>query len=76
MTELEWLDVFGDNLGSMLYEAKLTQRDVADAAGISEASISSYIHKRKMPSIKAIINIAYALDCSINDLVDFGDMIR
>jgi transcriptional regulator with XRE-family HTH domain len=75
MTETEWLESFGDNLGSMLYEAKMTQKELAAAAGLSEASISSYLNKRKLPSIKAIVNISYALDCDFADLIDFGDMI-
>lgn len=75
MHENEWLDIFGDNLASMLYDARYTQRDLAEMSGLSESSISNYIHKRKMPSVKAIINIAYALDCNINDLIDFGDAI-
>lgn len=76
MTEQEWLNIFGDNLNGMLCDARMSQRELADAAMISEAAISSYIHKRKLPSVKAIINIAYALDCSVYDLIDFGDIIR
>ena len=75
MSEVEWLDIFGDNLVDMLKSANMTQRELADAAGISESNISSYIHKQKIPKLKAIINIAYALDCSIDELIDFGDRI-
>lgn len=75
MSELEWMDIFGDNLVDMLQGARMTQRELADAIGLSEASVSQYINKRKMPGIKAIVNIAYALDCSIDDLIDFGDRI-
>lgn len=75
MSELEWIDIFGDNLAEMLDEARMTQRDLADAAGLSESSISRYINKEMAPSFKAIINISYALDCSVDDLIDFGDMI-
>lgn len=75
MSEIEWIDIFGDNLDEMLYEANMTQRELADAAGLSESAISQYIHKQKAPGFKAIINIAYALDCSIDDLIDFGDRI-
>lgn len=76
MTELEWMDIFGDNLVDLLKDANMSQRELADASGLSEATISGYIHKRKLPRITAIINIAEALDISIDDLVFFGDRIE
>ena len=75
MSEFEWLDIFGDNLVSLLKDARMSQRELAEAADLSEGTISSYIHKRKIPSLKAIINIAYAFDISIDELVDFGEMV-
>ena len=75
MSELDWLDIFADNLVSLLRDAKMSQRELAEAADLSEATISYYIHKRKIPSLKAIVNIAYAFDISIDELIDFGEMI-
>lgn len=75
MTEIEWMDIFGDNLVYMLQQAGMTQRDLADETGLSEATISHYIHKTRMPNLKAIINISYALDVDYNDLIDFGERI-
>jgi len=75
MTEREWLDTFGDNLSEMLRESKISQKELAEITGLSEAAISNYIRKRKVPSLKAIINIADALDCNIDDLIYFGDTI-
>ena len=76
MTEVEWLEVFGDNLYEMILESGYTQNELADKAGLSQAAISGYINNRKMPGIKAIVNLSYALDCRIDDLIDFGDMIE
>lgn len=76
MTELEWINIFGDNLSDMLNDAKMTQQELADETGLSKAAISSYVHKRKAPGLKAIINIAYALDCSVDELMDFEEMIE
>lgn len=76
MTELEWIDIFGDNLADLVKYAHMTQRELADSAGISESMLSDYIHKRRLPGIRAIINIAYALNCSIDDLIDFEEMIE
>ena len=76
MTESEWLQIFGDNLADMLNDARMTQRELADETGLSESSISYYIKKNKIPGIKALINISYALDCDVSDLIDFGDRIE
>lgn len=76
MNELEWLDIFGDNLVSLLEDARMSQRELAEETGLSEATISYYINKRKLPGLKAIINIAYAFGISIDELIDFGDKIH
>lgn len=75
MSELEWMEIFSRNLVDMMKEARITQHDLSDMIGVSEGTISKYIHKQRMPSVKVIINIAYALDCDFDDLLDFGDMI-
>lgn len=76
MSEVEWIDVFGDNLVDMLKDAKMTQKELAEEARVSNATISNYIHKKQMPNTRALVNIAYALNCSLNDLMDFGDDIE
>lgn len=76
MTELEWIDIFGDNLVDMLKDANMTQKELADIAGISESMVSDYINKRRAPRIRSIINIAYALGCSVDELIDFEEMIE
>lgn len=75
MSEVEWLEIFGDNLLDMLDEANMTQRELADATGLSESTISKYIHKQAVPGVKALVNIANVLNCSMDDLIDFGDRI-
>lgn len=75
MSEKEWLEIFGDNLPSILEEYGLSQRDLADEIGISESTISKYINKKQMPSIKVIVNIVYALGIEFDELIDFGSPI-
>lgn len=75
MSELEWLDIFGDNLVSLLREAKMTRRELADAIGVSEAMVSYYINKRKMPSFKILIRMAYAFGITLDELADFGEPV-
>ena len=76
MSELEWMKMFGNNLKKLLKETGLTQRELADETGLSESTISSYINGQRMPSIKALINIGYALDCYEDDLISFLDKIE
>lgn len=76
MTEREWLEIFSENLIELLKDARMSQRELADAAGLSESSVSDYIHGRKLPGIKAVINIAYVLGRSLDELIDFGYRIR
>lgn len=76
MSEQEWIDIFGDNLPSILEEYGLSQKDLAEEIGVSEGTISNYIHKKQMPSIKAIVNMVYALDIEFDDLIDFGSPIE
>ena len=75
MSELEWMDIFSENLVSTLEEADMTQRELSEMTGLSESSISNYIHKKRLPNAKAIVNLAYALNCSMDDLIDFGDTV-
>jgi transcriptional regulator with XRE-family HTH domain len=76
MSEQEWLDIFASNLDAMIRDKGMTQLDLADDTGLSKSTISSYINARKMPGVKAIVNIAYALDCDVSDLIDFGETIE
>lgn len=75
MTELEWMDIFGDNLKEILKEANMSQNDLARKTGIERSTISRYVNKICMPSLKSVINISYALNCDLSDLIDFGDKV-
>lgn len=76
MSECEWLDIFSENLTDIMDSERMTQRDLAELTGLSQSTISKYITKQQMPGVKALVNIAYALDCSLDDLMDFGSRIK
>ena len=76
MSQQEWLDIFGDNLASILEEEKISQKELSRLTGLSESTISKYINKLQMPTVRAIINISYALDWSFEDMLNYGDMIE
>lgn len=75
MSEQEWLDIFGDNLADIMAEKGYSQSDLADATGLSISAISNYINKKKIPTVRAIINMAYELDLSFDEFIDFGDRV-
>lgn len=75
MSEVEWMDIFGDNLRDILKEQNMSRRELAQVLGISEATVSRYISKKQMPTMEVIVNMAYELSISVDELVDFGDRV-
>ena len=76
MTRDEWRVVFGDNLVDILHDCKMSQRQLASISGLSTGSVSDYVNKWTVPNVTAIVNMSYALDVDVDDLVDFGDRIE
>ena len=76
MSQQEWLDIFGDNLANILEEEKISQKELSRLTGLSESTISKYINKLQMPTVRAIINISYALNWSFEDMLNYGDMLE
>ena len=75
MTLTEWKNAFSNNLVDILQEKGMTRSQLARDSGVSSAMISDYINKRSLPGTIAIINMAYALDIDISELIDFDDRI-
>lgn len=76
MSEQEWLEEFSDNLQAMIREAGISQKELANISGISTSDISRYINGQQQPSAKAVVKLAYALECNTDDLIDFGETIE
>ena len=75
MSEVEWMEIFADNLVDILDKANMTQKELADAIGVTKSTISRYVNKQRMPAIKNVINMADVLNVNIDELIDFGDVI-
>ena len=75
MTELELMRDFGENLKSLLDEWGMSQQELADEIDVGKSTISKYINGTGMPSLVNVINIAYVLECNIEELIDI-DFIR
>ena len=72
----EWLNIFGDNLASILEEERMSQRELARLTGLNESTISRYINKLQMPTVSAIINISFALEWQFEDMLNYGAMLE
>ena len=57
------------------HESKMSQKDLADESGLSETTISRYIKKQRIPNMKAIVNIANALDLTTDELINLDERI-
>lgn len=75
MTQTEWKLAFKDNLAYILGERGMTQAELARDAGMSASRISEYLSGRSIPTVVAAVNMAYALDVDVNELIDFDERI-
>lgn len=75
MTQLDWRRTFSNNLVDILQEKGMSQSQLARDAGLSVSRISDYINMHATPTVFAIINMAYALDMDVSELIDFDDRI-
>ena len=75
MFEAEWLDIFAGNLEDIMKEWGDNQTSLAEAAGLTQAAISQYLSRKRMPNLRSIINLCYALDMTVDELIDFGEML-
>ena len=75
MKEIDFIDIFSDNLRSAMNYCNMTQRELADASGLDESVISRYLRGHVMPSTRCLVNIAYALDCHIEDLIQCDELV-
>lgn len=73
MTEQEWLKCFSEALIQRIGESGYSRKEVADMAGMTEGALSKYVRGLQIPKSTAVLNLAYALECDVADLMDFGD---
>lgn len=76
MSEIEWAKKFANKLKRLLEEWGMNQKDLAKETGLSEPTISRCLSGEYIPSIKTVTNIGYALDCDVEDLIDFYERIN
>ncbi len=59
----------GRNLKMLCYDKKVTQVELAEAAGCSQKLISRIMLGECLPSLRVLIGIAKYLDVSIDELL-------
>lgn len=75
MTEIDLMRSFGSNLEDLMEYCNMTQQELADASKLSKSTISRYIHGEAMPNLKSIVNIAVALNCEYDELIDIYNLV-
>lgn len=73
MTDEQWRYEFAFRLRKVMRHRKLTQKQLAQLAGIEEDTLSRYLHRTRIPRIDILIAICDALDCSVDSLTRFDD---
>ena len=76
MNKKEWLYDFITNLRSMMEKKHISQIELAEKSKLTRQTINNYINGRQYPSAIAIVNLAYALECDLGDLVWTFDLVE
>ena len=76
MSEVELIDIFAENLRYTMRDVRITQAELAKYSGLSESTISRYLAKERLPNVRALINICYVLNCTLDDLLPTYEMIE
>ena len=62
-------------LREKMKEKEVWQKELAYMSGIAPTTLKMYFQERCGPSAMTLVNIAHALECSIDELADFGEDI-
>ena len=76
ISEVEFIDIFADNLREVMKEVGISQAELADEAGINRSTISRYLNKQRLPDLVSLLNICFILECDVSDLVPTYALIR
>lgn len=64
----KWKQNFAARLRKMMIKKGMTQMELADASGVSQASIAQYLNTNSVPSVLNFVYIADALECTKEEL--------
>ena len=69
MSEIELLELFSKNLKRMMKEDSISQEELANRIGVSQAMVSRYMTGQCLPSLSTTIKIMDVLFCSLDNLI-------
>lgn len=67
--EMEYLERFAYLLNVAMKEERMTAADLARDSKLSKAAVSRYLNAKRMPSLKAVVNMSIALNRDLYDIV-------
>ena len=76
ISEVEFICIFADNLSDIMDEVGISQRQLAKKAHVTEAALSRYLNKQRMPNMRTFMNLCYALQCEYSDLLPTYSMVE
>lgn len=76
ISEVKFICIFADNLSDIMDEVGISQRQLAKKAHITEAALSRYLNKQRMPNMRTFMNLCYALQCEYSDLLPTYSMVE
>jgi transcriptional regulator with XRE-family HTH domain len=72
--EQEIFKKFGNNLSNVLYENKISQRELSVKLGVTDQAVSNWVRGIKIPRYETLYNVMEILDCTPNDLIPFPEL--
>lgn len=76
MKESVWRMKFAEKLSEKMNKKGYSQSALARKAKLTQPAISNYLLGLSTPNIRAVINLSYALNCTMEELVNFGERIQ
>ena len=70
-TDVGWKKEFARRLRKKIAMRGITQVRLGELTGISQQLLSLYTQGKTLPSVQKASALAKALNCSVNDLIDF-----
>lgn len=68
-TEMQIRETFSKNVKKYMFYKRISQRELARRAGISETTLSRILNCLLTPGIKSIVNLSLALDVKVDKLL-------
>ncbi len=61
--------LIGRNVMMIMYDKKISQKELAHAIGVSEMMVSKIVNGHKNPSVEKLVKIASVLGCTVDELL-------